>query len=221
MPENVGFWFLVAGLLLAAVGWLWLLVRVFAAGFWWGLGVFLLPPLVIGFVGARFQRARVPLAVLLLGCLVFATPLAVNAYVLRHLDLGPYVRVVEGERHVTLTGWDRDDYSVLLHLPDTVVLQIANADVTDATLDYVVPLKHLEELDLSDSAITDAGLARLVALPKLLKLRLKGTAITNDGLASFLEAKPELIALDVRETAAKPSLLRAWKKERDGRQVLY
>jgi len=40
-------------------------------------------------------------------------------------------RLVDGQAHLTLTGWDRDDYSVLQARPQTVVLQMANADVTD------------------------------------------------------------------------------------------
>ena len=79
-------------------------------------------------------------------------------YLCVRVDLGPRDKNVDGERHVTLTGWDRGDYSVLRLMPDVSVLQMANADVTDDVLEGLRGMKNLHELDLNGTQVTDAGL---------------------------------------------------------------
>ena len=78
----------------------------------------------------RYPRGgAAPLILLILAVLVATVP---AVYILCvQVDLGPRDKVVAGKRHVTLTGWDRDDYSVLRLMPDVSVLQMANPDVTD------------------------------------------------------------------------------------------
>ena len=90
---------------------------------------------------------------------------------------------MDGELHVTLTGWDRHRPSTPAFCagPAVVVLQMANPDVTDDTLDYLSGMAQLRELDLNDTAVTDAGLAKLARLGTLQSLRLKDTAITDAG----------------------------------------
>ena len=66
-------------------------------------------------------------------------------------------KIVDGQRHLTLTGWDRKDYSILKLKPDVVVLQMANPDVTDESLESLQEMKALQELDLSGTQVTDAG----------------------------------------------------------------
>src|SRR5262245_33337045 len=125
--ENYGWYFIIPGAVLALIGILWLIVAGFKTRWYWGLGMFLVLPALL-FIGRRFKRARAPLLVILLGAAVVATPAAVNRYQLYFLDLGPRDKMVDGERHVTLTGWDQEDYSIVRLMPDVVVLQMANPD---------------------------------------------------------------------------------------------
>src|SRR5437899_2914318 len=72
------------------------------------------------------------------------------------IERGPRDKLVDGERHLTLTGWDRTDYADFLgRKPDAVVLQMANADVTDDTLALLADMTRLRRLDVSHSQVTD------------------------------------------------------------------
>ena len=66
---------------------------------------------------------------------------------------------------------------------EVTVLQLANPDVTDATLESLRDMKVLRELDLNGSQITDAGLEILKGLPALASLRIARTKITDKGFA--------------------------------------
>jgi Ran GTPase-activating protein (RanGAP) involved in mRNA processing and transport len=127
---------------------------------------------------------------------------------------------VEGQRHITLTGWDRKDYGFLGSKQDVVVLQMANPDVTDQTLEQLRKMDRLQELDLSNTQVTDAGLKILRNLPALRSLRLKNTRITDPGFHEFLAGKDSLMQLDLRGTAVSQETAQAWRKDRDGRRVL-
>src|SRR3954453_3468422 len=121
-----------AGAAIVVAGVLGLIIAAFRTHALWGFGTLF----VVGapfFILLRFARARLPIVVMLVGGVITAAPYAVNYIQQRFLDLGERDKIVEGERHLTLTGWDKKDYGVLLARPDTVVLQMANADVTDAT----------------------------------------------------------------------------------------
>src|SRR5262245_16370300 len=131
--EFVGLLVLVGAALVAIVAWIWLLVRAFKVRVAWGLGIFLLPPLALLFILLHWRRAWAPTLVLLLAGTVAAVPYGVNIFQQRFVDLGPREKTVEGELHITLTGWDQQDYAILAHKPKTVVLQMANADVNDQT----------------------------------------------------------------------------------------
>ena len=67
------------------------------------------------------------------------------------VDLGQWEKRVEGEIHLTLTGWDRKDYSFLKSRRDIVVLQMANSEVVV----QAEGSKMLKEIDLNDTAVTD------------------------------------------------------------------
>ena len=75
----------------------------------------------------NWRKAVRPLLLMLLGVVVAAVPFGVNYYYQRHLNLGPREKVVDGELHITLTGWDRSDYSVLQDRSQTVVLNLQRA----------------------------------------------------------------------------------------------
>lgn len=173
MNEGYLFALSLAGMALLLIGWVWVTVVAWRHGSAWGLGVLLFPPAGLLFAIRHFGAARAPLAVGLLGLLLAAGPPVVNR--LLPVDLGPRDTLVDGERHVTLTGWDRDDYRLVRGLTDVVVLQMANPDVSDTTLHLLGGLDQLRELDLNNTQVTDAGLALLAQLPGLQRLRLANT----------------------------------------------
>jgi hypothetical protein len=204
------------GLLL--VSWIWLVIRAWKAGWVRGLTSTLVPPLAWLFGVWQFSAHKRPLAVALAGLLLVAAPPAMNRW--WPVDLGPRDILVEGERHLTLTGWDRDDYRILQQKSDAVVLQIANPDVTDTTLELVRNLQQLRELDISDSQVSDAGLAILAELPQLERLRLARTGVTDAGFHQHLAKMESLRELDLRGTAVSAELVRAWRQSRPGRRAL-
>jgi len=206
------------GLLLAAIGWAWLVAVAFRTSRKWGLLVALVPPSVVFFAARCWRQARAPLGVVVAGLVTAASP-AIYTRV-APVDLGPRATLVDGERHLTLTGWDRTDYSVLRQYPEAVVLQMANADVTDDTLRLLEDLPELRELDISGSQATDAGLAVLAKLPQLETLRLKGCRITDAGFRVHLLPHPGLLRLDLVGTSVSPETVRAWRKANPQRRAM-
>jgi hypothetical protein len=220
VTDYLGLILQLAGFTLAAAGYVWLLHRAFDANQLWGTVIFFLPPLGLVYLLVSLRRTWGPLLVLLLGAAVIAAPHGIKYYQSKYVDLGERRRVVEGEEHVTLTGWDRTDYELLERLPDTVVLQMANPDVTDETLKYLQGMRRLQELDLNDTQVTDAGLKLIAKLPKLQRLRLRKTHITDAGFRESLMPLELLRNVDVTGTAAKGSTLREWKEAQTGREYL-
>ncbi|APW64174.1 hypothetical protein [Paludisphaera borealis] len=217
MIEQYGVYIELAGVALMVIGWLWMAARAFRHRIGWGLAV-LIPP-VAPFYGLwRGRPARWPLIVLVLGLVVTAAPPVYS--LLAPIDLGPRDRIVAGERHLTLTGWDRKDYSALAQRPDVVVLQMANPDVTDETLTYLKGLDRLKELDLDNTKITDEGLKILKDLPALAILRLKNTKITDAGFTASLAAKESLQRLDLTGTRVDRETVETWRKAKAGRRAM-
>ena len=207
--EEVQLGIAVAGFVIALFGWFWLVVRAFRVGRWWGIAT-LIPFTSIVFVLVHFRRAAAPVALSLIGTAITAAPSLMNLGGIT-VDLGPRNKIVDGERHLTITGWDQTDYGVLAQFPDTVVLQMANANVTDATLEQLRSMKQLRELDLNDSQVTDAGVAVLAGFPELRVLKLARTKVTADGVTEKLPAFPKLIELDLRGLSVPTKKLREWK----------
>lgn len=187
-----------------------------------GIVLFLVQFLAVRLFRASTERAwtlRIwPALLVSVGIVGLTLPAAVTRF--RPIDLGKHESVVNGERHVTLTEWDQKDYSILARMPDVIVLQMANADVTDQTLGYLKEIKSLRELDIAGSQVTDTGLSELSGLTKLEKLIVSRTKITDAGLAPLLEKLPALRQLDVRETSVTPAILRPWLKAKEGRRAL-
>lgn len=207
-----GVLFVGIGLILAAV--IWLIVRAFRVRLAWGAGCLLFPPALVPFSIIHRQKVKTPLIVLAVGALLAGGAIAVNRLIVNTVSLGPREKIVDGELHITLTGWDQQDYSVLRQKPETVVLQMANPDVTDETLEHLAGLSRLKELDLNDTKITDAGLETLAKFPALQILRLRGTAVTEEGFLKSLRDKASLLELDARDTQIASKTLRAWKAEK-------
>jgi Leucine-rich repeat (LRR) protein len=201
-------------------GWVFLvlLVTAFRTRFWWGLVVFVFPPVGLVFILRHPHRSVVASTMLFACVLLAAGPPVVNR--LLPIDLGPLERTVGGELHLTLTGWDRKDYSVLRQKPHVVVLQMANPDVEDQTLGYLAGMDRLRELDLNGSKVTDAGLKELRSLPNLESLRLKDTAVTDAGFRESLGAMGSLKQLDLRGTRVSREVVQAWKAAKPGWRAL-
>jgi hypothetical protein len=216
--ENVFPYVFLGGLAIAAVGFLALLVVAFRYLWTWGLSSLIFPPVAFVFAAKHPRRSAIPLAVIAMGLAAAVFPPLYTRFM--PIDLGPRERVVEGETHVTLTGWDRKDYSFLGRKPEIVVLQMANPDVTDATLDYLKEMKRLRELDLNDTGVTDAGLAVLAGLPALESLRLRNTRVSDKGFSDSLARHEGLRQLDLRGTGVSRELVQAWKDAKPGRRAL-
>ncbi len=206
------------GLALLAAAWIWLVGLAFARSWLWGLGVLLLPPLAIVFCFQLERGERWPILLLVVGLALAVGPPLVNR--LTPIDLGPYESIVEGERHLTLTGWDRTSYDFLRNENDLVVLQMANADVSDATVRLLAGMSQLQELDLDNTAITDASLAALAGLPALEILRLKNTKISDQGFREHLAKSPTLRQLDLSGTGVSAESVAAWRKDKPGRGAM-
>jgi hypothetical protein len=216
--DDRAFYLQAGGVAGAIAAWIWLILRAFRQDQRWGLGSLVLPPVGLVFAARHPRRGVVPIVLLLASLLAAATPALYTQYV--PLNLGPRDTLVDGQRHLTLTGWDRKDYSLLKLASDVVVLQMANPDVTDQSLEPLKEMKALEELDLSGTQVTDAGLMILKELPALARLRLARTKITDRGFQDTLLAKVSLMQLDLRATQVSHETVRAWRDAKPKRRVL-
>jgi hypothetical protein len=223
--ESIAPWVFLGGVVLTLIAALWLLIAAFRTRVWWGI-LCLIPPLFLLFVLFRWRRARWPFGALLLGLLLTAASFGMVWYAASQLGERDKIvkedvdgKEVEG-RHLTLTGWNKKNYASLAMKPDTVVLQMANPDVTDETLVYVLPMQGLYELDLNDTQITDRGLDLLKNLPHLKRLRLRGTKVTDEGLRQYLSQNTSLNRLEYSHGQAKPETIEAWEKGGDDRHAL-
>ena len=169
-------------------------------------------------IGGNWKKALPPAFVLLSGIAIFAFPMIYTR--ISAADRSSIERTVGNEQHVLRNGWDGSDYSDLATMPDTIVLQIANADVTDKTLEYIRGMSRLRELDLSDTQITDAGLAVIGQLESLESLRLRGTQITDEGFRAHLLNHPKLRQLNLQGTSVTPAAVSDWKAAGEGRRAL-
>lgn len=217
LEEYIPYIFL-TGLALSAIGFFALLVGAFQVNWRWGILVLIFPPLALAFAMKHYRQAWIPAATLALGfALTVFPPLYMT---LIPIDLGPRERVVGDERHLTLTGWDRQDYALIAQKPDVVILQMANPDVTDATISYLKDFAKLRELDLNDTKVTDSSLDTLRTLRALQRLRLRNTAITDDGFKRVLAEMDSLKELDLRGTSIGKESVQGWKDSKPGRRAM-
>jgi hypothetical protein len=216
--ETTLFCIVLAGVALLAVGLVWFVVAALRVRLAWGLGVLLFPPLGLVFALRHRKAAARPLTAIVIGALVASAPIVYSHLV--PIDLGPREKTVDGELHITLTGWDRHDYSVLADRPKAVVLQMANPDVTDQTLAHLQGMSDLRELDLNGTQVTDEGLGKLESLTGLESLRLRDTKVTDEGFRRWLAPRESLRQLDLRGTQVTRDTARAWRDARPGRRLL-
>jgi hypothetical protein len=217
--ELRAFYMQVGGVVLAGLAWIWLLARAFKQRRAWGIGSLLFPPVGAVFAAQHPRKGAVPFGITLLCLLVAGIPALYTLYV--PLNLGAREKVVEGEKHLTLTGSDAKEAPDLEKKEDVAVLQMANPDVNDRSLEALKGMKVLRDLDLSGSQITDTGLEVLKALPALAALRLARTKITDAGFRSALFEKDSLMELDLRDTQVSNETIKAWRDAKAGRRVLH
>lgn len=218
LTEPVQIGILATGLLLVVIAYYWLAFRAVDASKWWRLGY--IPPLAFFYLLSFSRRVVAPLVLLFFGAAVFAAPFVYTQVIVPRLPLHEWEKLVDGEMHVTVTGKPDFEYAKLKNRPDIVVLQMANPEVTDQTLEYLRDHPKLRELDVSGSKITDAGLATIRTLPNLEVLRVKNTPITDAGFKEHLSDLSGLKKLDARDTGVLPKTLRAWKNAQPGREAL-
>ena len=217
--EIRAFYMQVGGLALALMAWIWLLVRAFRQHRRWGLGALVFPPVGVVFAGRHPRRGAIPFGITLICLLVAGIPALYTLYV--PLNLGAPEKVVGGEKQLTLTGSDAKEAPDLQKKADVAVLQMANPDVTDQSLESLKGMKVLRDLDLSGTQVTDTGLEMLKDLPALSALRLARTKITDAGFRSALFAKDSLMLLDLRNTQVSSETVQAWREAKPGRRVLH
>jgi hypothetical protein len=219
MLEKYGFYLLLVAAALALVGYVWLLSIGFKERTRWGVGMLLFPPASLIFLLGRFRRCAGPLLLFLTAGFIAAAALGLGYYEGRHRTFGPHEETVGGELRITLTGADVRDYPALQTRREVVVLQMANDDVNDQTLEYLRGLDRLRRLDLRGTQITDDGLRVLAELPQLQELFLARTKITDEGFRTYLAPKESLRKVDLTGTEVKTKTLREWKnakpEERD------
>src|SRR5262249_24846928 len=168
-----------------------------------------------------FRRAWAPALLVLLGAAAVLVPYGAKYWPRYFIDLGPRVKDVDGELHVTLTGWDRTDYAAVLGAwPEAAVVQMANPDVTDAVVASLAGMKKLRVLDLDNPAVTDEGLEALGKLPALAVLRLRNTKVSDAGFREHLAGLGSLRVVHYRGTGIAKDTLNEWKKKKDGRKFL-
>jgi hypothetical protein len=217
--ELRAFYMQVGGIAFALLAWIWLLIRAFRQDRRWGFGALVFPPVGAVFAGRHPRRGGIPLGITLICLLVAAIPALYTLYV--PLNLGAREKVVEGEKHLTLTGSDAKEVPDLQKKQDVAVLQMANPDVTDRSLEELKGMKVLRDLDLSGTQVTDAGLEILKDLPALAALRLARTKITDKGFRSALFGKDSLMLLDLRNTQVSTETVQEWRDAKPGRRVLH
>ena len=184
-----------------------------------GLAVIAVGCLALIVRGLRhWRKGLAPLVLIGIGLVVTGFPPAYRLLV--PIDLGPREKIVDGQRHITLTGWDRNDYTFLGSKQDVAVLQMANHDVTDRTLELLKGMNALKDLDLDNTQVTDAGLKILKDLPALNALHLRNTRITDQGFQEELATKESLQQLDLTGTQVSRETAQVWRKAKDGRRVL-
>jgi hypothetical protein len=185
------------------------------------VGLFLATSGLLVFLGrslrvllGRTERRRLlgPAALLAAGLVIGSVPFTAQHLYFSIVGLAERERVVDGRQALVLTGWDRSDYSILAKKPGLEILEMGNADVTDATLDLLTGLPKLRELTLNDAPITDVGLNKLRELKQLESLRIARTGVTPEGVAAFLaDAPPMFREIDVTGNNIPTSILRKWK----------
>lgn len=217
--ERLEPYLLLAAAVLLLVGWLMILLAAFRVRWYWGVGVLVIPPAALLFLWFHFRKGLSGFLMFTLAVVCAVTPTVVNRLHLLAPADQPIENVVDGEPTLTVTGAKDFDYTTLRDKPYLEVLQMANEEVTDQTLENLKSLRKLRELDLSNTQITDAGLRTLRELPKLEILRLNGTKITDEGVKENIFPITSLRELNVLRTKISKKTRDEWRAAQEGRKV--
>ena len=216
--ERRAFYLQLGGVLIAGLAWTWLIARAFQERRAWGWSSFILPPAALLFACAISSSRSGATVASWFGNPPYRS--ACNLHVVRAFGSRAARQDRRWGAHLTLTGWDRSDYSILSLAKDVSILQMANPDVTDEVVGKLQEMKTLRELDLNGTQVTDTGLKVLRQLPVLESLRLARTKITDAGFRQMLSTKESLMELDVRNTQVSRESIKAWRDAAPGRKVL-
>jgi len=217
--EKLFIYFLLGGAAIVLLGHLLFVIAGFRQSAGWGFAVLCLPPLGgIALLFKHFRRAILPLIVMLIGGVLIGAAY-VPAMIGGPKKL-PIVRVEKGDVQLTVTAAENFDYASLVDYPHLSMLQMANPEVTDATLEHLRSMKQLKNLDISNSKITDDGLRIIGELPALEELRLSRTAVTDQGFREHLLGKETLMKLDLTGTKVSRVTVDEWRKAKPGRRAL-
>jgi hypothetical protein len=219
MWEDLGPYFLGLGAALLVAGFALLVAVAFRHHLAWGLATLLVLPAPL-FVALHPRKTLRPVMVILLALAVATAPLVINKLELIPTHEKPVEKTVEGEPTLTVTGLKDFDYATLREKGYLEVLQMANEDVTDQTLNNLRGLKRLYKLDLSNTRITDDGLQALQDLPELRVLFLNGTGVTDDGIRHHVFPIETLTELSLLRTKVSKKTRDEWRAAKEGRKVL-
>jgi len=219
-----------AGLVLVVGALFWCLVRAFREAWYWGVLSLLVPPVVLFWsahsprrnetVEGRKPLHRAPLLLIVLGGILMVGTITWNAYQAHYVTFAEREKIVAGQLHLTLTGWNKSDYSLLSKKREVYLLQMANQDVTNDTLRLIEGFEKLEVLDIADANIDDEGLEILATLPRLRVVYLSRTKVTDEGFIRWLADKPHLREVTATGTAIQTKTLRVWKKANPERRFV-
>jgi len=188
------------------------------AVFFTGLGLILLGLIWLAFLFFSIIRKAIwPMLLVTLGTTILVGPWVLS-YTGWLKDTRPRERIVGGETVLTVTGTEFD-YAALKNRGDLDILQMANKDVTDRTLEYLSHCKNLHTLDLNNTGITDAGLRAVSMLP-IRKLLLTNTAVTDQGVRQYLTPMDSLMELDLLGTKVSKEAGKEWKTAKPKRMLL-
>src|SRR4051794_25322318 len=137
---GVALWFFIPALILGVFAYLWLIVKAFGVHAGWGIAVLLFAPAALLFVPLNWKAGRAPAALFVFACVLFAGGFVAGQFIETR---DPRVKMVDGEKHITLTHAKGDEAALLKKNQDVVVLQMAECDVNDETLAAVAGLSEL------------------------------------------------------------------------------
>lgn len=166
----------------------------------------------------KWNKLWVPSLLAAVGIILIVLPAFISQFAA--VDLGPREKRVNEEVHLTLTGWEGENYGFLSGRTDVVVLQMANEEVEDKDILYLSQMEKLRELDLNFTQITDKSLETLKELTRLERLRIRKTKITDQGFRLHLLELPNLKQIDLRETEVSKESIDEWKSKKEGRRAM-
>ena len=211
MDERITLILMIAGGIVAAIGWLWMVIRCFR-------------PLL-----AFLKQAFAPVFLILIGVSLALFGPVYNKIYPAKPDAKAVETVKQDDKGNTEQGETvsrRKDIEKLKSdkTADRLQLNIPKLELTDDEVKEILEGRdNLTYLDVSNQFITDVTLERLVKMPNLKKLYASKTKITADGVAKFVLTNPDCKLTEIDFSGLTPPVpskaLREWKeKDKDNRK---